>query len=306
MTGEDLYWAFIDIANGILQGTMLGSYYALLSVGLAITFGVMRLVNLAHGDWLIFGAYLAVVLLQLLPISPFLVIVLVVPLMFALGWVLQTALLNRVSAQRMEEKGIPSNFALMSPILVTFGLSIVVSHLLLALFASDAKVIQNALSYSSIALTQDLSIPKLRLIFFGVVLALMVLLVAFLRLTHLGRAIRAASDDPQIAPLMGMRPETVYAAASGIAMAVAGIAGVMVGMSRTFQPFDGTPYLLVAFGVVILGGLGSILGSLVGGIVLGLTQVLAGTYFGSSAQLVAGYILILAVLAFRPQGLFPR
>jgi branched-chain amino acid transport system permease protein len=206
----------------------------------------------------------------------------------------------------MEERGIPSNFALMAPILVTFGLSIVISHLLLALFKSDAKIIQNQLSFSAIRLTEDLSISTLRFIFFCLVIVVMVALVVFLRTTHLGRAIRAASDDPQIAPLMGMRPETVYAAASGISLAVAGFAGVMVGMSRTFQPFDGTQFLLIAFGVVILGGLGSIVGSLVGGIVLGVTQVLAGTYFGPSAQLVAGYILILAVLAFRPQGLLSR
>jgi branched-chain amino acid transport system permease protein len=306
MTGEDLYWTFIDVANGLLSGTMLGSYYAILSIGLAITFGVMRLVNLAHGDWLILAAYLAVVVLQLVPISPFLNLLIVVPLMFGIGWVLQRVLLNRVSAQAMEERGIPSNFALMAPILVTFGLSIVISHLLLALFKSDAKIIQNQLSFSAIRLTEDLSISTLRFIFFCLVIVVMVALVVFLRTTHLGRAIRAASDDPQIAPLMGMRPETVYAAASGISLAVAGFAGVMVGMSRTFQPFDGTQFLLIAFGVVILGGLGSIVGSLVGGIVLGVTQVLAGTYFGPSAQLVAGYILILAVLAFRPQGLLSR
>jgi len=306
MTGEDLYWTFIDIANGLLSGAMLGGYYAILSIGLAITFGVMRLVNLAHGDWLVVGAYGAVIILQILPISPFLNLVILVPIMFAIGYWVQRLLLNRVSAQTMEQRGMAPSFALMAPILVTFGLSIVLSHLLLALFDSNARNIQNALSFSSIRLSQDLTISTLRFIFFCIAIGILVAVHLFLRYTHTGRALRAASDDAGIAPLMGIRTAHVYAVASGLSIAIAGVAGVMVGMSRTFQPFDGTQFLLIAFGVVILGGLGSIVGSLVGGILLGVTQVLAGTYFGPSAQLVAGYMLILLVLAVRPQGLFSR
>jgi branched-chain amino acid transport system permease protein len=306
MSDQDLYWAVIDIMNGLISGTMLGGYYAILSIGLAITFGVMRLVNLAHGDWLVLAAYLAVVILQVLPINPFLNLAIVVPVMFAIGYWTQRLLLNRVSSQAMEERGINPTFAIMAPILVTFGLSIVISHLLLAIFATDARNIQNALSFSSIRLTQDLTVSTLRLIFFCLACAILLAVHLFLQKTHIGRAIRAASDDPSIAPLMGMRPDRVYAVASGLAIAIAGVAGVMVGMSRTFQPFDGAQFLLVAFGVVILGGLGSIVGSLVGGVLLGITQVLAGTYFGPSAQVVAGYMLILFVLAVRPQGLFSR
>ena len=155
-------------------------------------------------------------------------------------------------------------------------------------------------------LTDDLNLSTLRLIFFVIAVAILVALHLFLRRTHAGRAIRASADDPEIAPLMGIATPKINALASGIAIAIAGVAGVMVGMSRTFQPFDGPVFLLVAFGVVIVGGLGSIAGSLVGGVLLGITQVLAGTYFGPSAQLVAGYILILFVLTVRPQGLFAR
>jgi len=301
-----IYWEVIDIVSGLISGTMLGGYYAILSIGLAITFGVMRLVNLAHGDWLVVGAYLAVVILQIVPISPFLNLVVLVPIMFALGYFIQRLLLNRVSAQSMEERGISPTFALMSPILVTFGLSIVISHLLLAIFDTNARNIQNALSFSSIRIGEDIFIPTLRLIFFAITVALLIALHLFLKYSHMGRAIRAASDDASIATLMGMRTHQIYAFASGLSVAVAGIAGVMVAMSRTFQPFDGTQFLLIAFGVVILGGMGSVVGSLVGGIVLGITQTLAGTYFGPSAQLVAGYMLILLVLAVRPQGLFSR
>ena len=141
---EDLYWTLIDIANGLLSGAMLGGYYAIISLGLALVFGVMRLVNLAHGDWLIVAAYIAAVVVQFLGFPPFVSLIVVVPTMFAIGYALQRYLLNRVSVQAMEEKGMSSNFGLMSPILVTFGMSIVIAHALLGIFASDATVIKNA------------------------------------------------------------------------------------------------------------------------------------------------------------------
>jgi branched-chain amino acid transport system permease protein len=308
---EDLYWALIDIANGLLSGGMLGAYYAVISIGLALNFGVMRLVNLAHGDWLIVSAYLALAVMSWIAslgwqVSPFWMLLVVVPVMYLLGYVIQRVLLNRVSVQAAQRKGMSESFGLMSPLLVTFGMSIVLSQALLGVFESNARVIQNELSFAAIRLGEDLSVSTLRLIFFGIALVMLAAVHLFLNATHMGRAIRAASDDAEIAALMGMTPDKVYAVASGLSLATAGVAGVMVGMSRTFQPFDGPTFLLVAFGVVILGGLGSMVGALVGGIVLGVVQVLAGTYFGPSAQLVGGYILILLVLAMRPQGLFAR
>jgi branched-chain amino acid transport system permease protein len=306
MSDEDVYWTLIDVANGLLSGSMLGGYYAIVAIGLSLTFGVMRFVNLAHGDWLVFAAYLAVALVSALAVAPFWSLLAVAPVMFAIGYTLQRYLLNRVSVQALEAKGLSTAYGLMSPILVTFGISIVLAHGLLAAFSSNTRQIQNELSYSAIRIGEDLSVSTLRLIFFVVALAILFGLHLLLRSTHLGRAIRAASDDVEVATLMGIRPARIYALASGLSLAVAGVAGVMVGMSRPFQPFDGPQFLLIAFGVVILGGLGSLLGSLVGGVLLGIVQVLAGTYFGPSAQLVAGYMLILLVLAFRPQGLFAR
>ncbi len=303
---EDLYWTFIDIANGLLSGSMLGGYYAVIAIGLALNFGVMRLVNLAHGDWLILAAYLAVAFLSMANVSPFWTLALVIPVMYVIGYLIQRLLLNRVSVQAAERKGMSPSFGLMSPLLVTFGMSIVIGQGLLAIFDSNAVAIRNDLSYAAIRLGEDLSISTLRLIFFGVALVMLAVVQTFLNTTHMGRAIRAASDDPEIAALMGMSSNKVYAVASGISLATAGVAGVMIGMSRSFQPFDGPTFLLIAFGVVILGGLGSMVGALVGGVILGVVQVLAGTYFGPSAQLVGGYILILLVLAIRPQGLFSR
>lgn len=303
---DDLYWTFIDIANGLLSGTMLGGYYAVIAIGLALNFGVMRLVNLAHGDWLILAAYLAVTFVSMTGVSPFWTLALVVPVMYVIGYVIQRVLLNRVSVQAAERRGMSASFGLMSPLLVTFGMSIVIGQGLLSVFDSNAQNIRNDLSFAAIRLGEDLSVSTLRLIFFGIAVAMLIVVQGFLRGTHMGRAIRAASDDPEVAALMGMNADKVYAVASGISLATAGVAGVMIGMSRTFQPFDGPTFLLIAFGVVILGGLGSMTGALVGGVILGVVQVLAGTYFGPSAQLVGGYILILFVLAIRPQGLFSK
>lgn len=306
MGNVDLYWVGVDLANGILSGAMLGGYYALISVGLALNFGVMRLVNLSHGDWLIVAAYLCVTLLTYLPMAPFWSLVIVVPLMYGIGYAVQRFLLNHVSVQSAERRGMSPVFGLMLPLLVTFGLSIVLSQGMLLIFNSDAATIKNDLSFSAIRLTEDLSVSTLRLGFFVAAAVLLGGLALWMRSTHIGRAIRAASDDPEIATLMGMRTPHVYAVASGVALASASVAGFMVGMSRSFQPFDGPPFLLMAFGVVILGGLGSLAGSFVGGIVLGIVQVLAGTYFGPAAQQVSGYLLILLVLAVRPQGLLAK
>lgn len=307
MSNEDLYWAAVDIANALLSGAILGGYYALISVGLALNFGVMRLVNLSHGDWLIVAAYLCVTLLSLLPgVSPFVSLLVVVPLMYGVGYALQRLLLNHVSVQAAERRGMSPVFGLMLPLLVTFGLSIVLSQGLQWVFSTDAVSIKNELAYSALRLSADLSVSTLRAGFFVAAALLIGALALWLRTTHIGRAIRAASDDPEVAALMGMPTAHVYAVASGVALASASIAGFMIGMSRSFQPFDGPPFLLMAFGVVVLGGLGSLAGSFVGGVLLGIVQVLAGTYAGPAAQQVAGYLVILLVLALRPQGLFAK
>lgn len=303
---EVVYWTLIDLANAFLTGTFIGGYYAILSMGLALSFGVMRLVNLAHGEFIIVGAYLSVVLLQVLPVPPFLILLIVIPIMFGIGYALQRLLLNHVSVQAMEKRGMSANFGLMAPILVTFGLGIVVSHLMFVIFATDAMSIKNSLAFSAIRLSMDLSISTLKFIFFIMAIVLLIVLQVFLRYSAMGRAIRAASDNPTYAALMGIRTDHIFAVALGISLSISGVAGFMIGMTRTFQPFDGPQFILVAFGVVIIGGMNSIAGSLVGGILLGIVQVLAGTYFGPSAQMVGGYMLVLAVLAFFREGIFSR
>ena len=306
MTDADIYWAAIDIINGLLTGALIGGYYAMLAIGLALSFGVMRLVNLAHGEFLVLGAYISAAILQVLKIPSFFVLIFVVPIMFVIGYALQRTLLNRVSVQAMERRGMSSNFGLMAPILVTFGLGIAISHLLFGIFASDARTIPNSLAFSAVHFTDDLSVSLLKFVFFWMSIALLIALHLFLKATNIGRAIRAAADSPTYAALMGIPTDHIFSLAMGISLVLAGIAGFMIGMTRTFQPFDGPQFILITFGVVIIGGINSIPGILIGGIVLGITQVLAGTYFGPSAQLVAGYMLVLFILSFRREGLFSR
>jgi branched-chain amino acid transport system permease protein len=306
VTDADIYWAAVDIINGLLTGALIGGYYAMLAIGLALSFGVMRLVNLAHGEFLVVGAYISAAILQVLKIPSFFVLIFVVPIMFVIGYALQRILLNRVSVQAMERRGMSPNFGLMAPILVTFGLGIAISHLLLGIFASDARTIPNSLAFSAVHFADDLSVSLLKFVFFWMSIVLLIALHLFLKATNIGRAIRAAADSPTYAALMGIPTDHIFSLAMGISLALAGIAGFMIGMTRTFQPFDGPQFILITFGVVIIGGINSIPGILVGGIVLGITQVLAGTYFGPSAQLVAGYMLVLLILSFRREGLFSR
>lgn len=305
-SGEDAYFWFIDIVNGLLTGTLLGGSYAVIAVGLSLIFGVMRSVNLAHGSWLVASAYLATLVLDRVSFSPFFTIAVVCPVMYVVGYMLQRFLLNRVSAQAMERRGMSANYGLMAPLLVSFGISIVIPQLLQIEFSADLRRLDNDLAFSGLRINDDLSVSTLLLIFFGVAVAVLAGLHVFLRSTNVGRALRAASDNLVVAKLMGIRTEHIYAVATGLSLGLVGLAGVMVGMRTTFQPFAGGGYLLVAFGVVVIGGLGSVWGCLVGGMILGIVQVLAGTYFGPSAQLVTGYALILFMLARRPQGLFAK
>lgn len=296
---NEIYWTLIDLANGILAGTLLGGYYAVISLGLALSFGVMKQVNLAQGDWLIVASYLIVGLFVSLGVWPVLAIAIIVPVMFVIGYLMQALLLNRVSVQSMEQKGLPTTFGMMSPVLATFGVSIILSRGLQLSFGSDPKSIQTSLSFQSIRITDDLQISALRLIFFVLAVCLLVGMHFFLQKSRMGRALRAVSQDIEISKVMGMQPNKVFAIANGIAMATAAFAGGMIGMSRTFQPFDGPQFLLMAFGVCVVGGIGSMMGILVGGILLGIVQILAGTYFTSAAQLIAGYVFVLGVLSFR-------
>ena len=275
----------------LINGILLGGIYALLGVGMTMMFGIVKLTNLAHGEFIIMGAFGSTMLAQWLGIDPIITLIITVPMMFIIGVVLQTVLINRVMLQGSEPA-----------LLVTFGLSIILQDLFLLLFTADAQRANVAYNTKTIPLGANLYISVLDLIVFAISLITILILTVFLRKTYMGRAIRATSDDTTAAALMGVSVKKTYAIALGIAMATAAVAGLGVGMRWTFYPSSGGSYLLIAFGVVVIGGMGSIPGTLVAGLVFGLAQVLGGANYG---QLIS-YILLIIMLAVRPQGLFSK
>lgn len=280
----------MNFIQNIINGILLGGIYALLGVGMTMMFGIVKLTNLAHGEFIIMGAFGSTLLSQALHIDPILTLIITVPVMFVIGMVLQTVLINRVMLQGAEPA-----------LLVTFGLSIILQDAMLLLFTADAR--RADVSYNTDTLKLGpINIPVLSLVLFVICLVTIGLLTLFLRKTYLGRSIRATSDDTVAASLMGVSVKRTYAIALGIAMATAAVAGLAVGMQWTFYPSSGGGYLLIAFGVVVIGGMGSIPGTLVAGLVFGLAQVFGGASYG----MLISYILLIIMLAVRPQGLFSK
>ena len=282
---------FIDT---VLAGILLGGIYALFALGLSLIFGIMRLVNLAHGDLILLAAYLVLTVTTALGVPLAVATVVVIAAMFALGFILQRLVLERLLGDDI-----------LPPLLVTFGLSIIIQNGLLLVFGADSRRLQaGAFESSSIMLAPGLGVglaPLTALIL--AILAVALLQVVFYR-TSLGRAFRATADNPQIAQLMGIDHRNIYAAAVGISLAVSVVAAVAFGIRANFDPSIGPARLLYAFEAVIIGGLGSLWGTLAGGIVLGLAQTI-GARIDPEWQILAGHLAFLAVLMVRPRGLFP-
>ena len=356
----------------IINGIMLGGIYAVLGVGMTMIFGIVKLTNLAHGEFVILGAYGSTLLAMALGVDPLLTLIITVPCMFFIGMGLQTGLINRVMLKGSEPA-----------LLVTFGLSIILQDAMLLLFTADARhsgavysniilrieaksfmiavllislictiaalVVKsiyrkekrkaadeenaskkvkrlNLLFYSLVVIAvltlailfwifiygyqqesgtikiDDLNISLLDIILLVISLLTILALTMFLNKTYLGRSIRATSDDTQAASLMGVSVKKTYAIAMGIALATAAIAGLCIGLKWTYYASSGGSYLLIAFGVVVIGGMGSIPGTLVAGFIFGLAQVIGGANYG----LLVSYILLIIMLAVRPQGLFSK
>jgi branched-chain amino acid transport system permease protein len=284
-----------DLKGPIMNGLLLGGLYGIVGIGMSMIFGIVRVVNLAHGDLVILASYLSFVTLSIFKVSPLLTLVLVIPAMFLIGYILQYFLVNRVVGQGMNP-----------PLLVAFGLSIIVQNLLLLIFTPDARALLTSLSIATLPVGNFINIPVVYLVDFIGSLLTIFLLSRFFNRTYLGKAIRAASDDEGAAQLMGINTKKIYAWAMAIAGGTAAIAGVLVGMTFTFYPHTGPDYLIIAFGVVIVGGLGSLMGTFMGGLILGLAQILGAHFLGPGFQLLSGYIILLLVLAFKPTGLFSK
>jgi branched-chain amino acid transport system permease protein len=282
-------------AETIIQGVLLGGLYALFAAGLSLMFGIMRLVNLAHGDLIVLAAFVILALTHALGVGPFTAVLIAMPLMFVSGFALQHVMLNRTLGSD-----------LLPPLLVTFGLSIIIQNGLLEAFSADSQRLSaGAIETASIRIGAGIAIglsPLLTLISaVGVILALNLL---FYR-TAIGRAFRATSDDLEVAQLMGIDHRRVYSMAMGVAFVVVTISALYLGMRANFDPTIGPARLLYAFEAVIIGGLGSLWGTLAGGIIIGVAQTV-GARINPEWQILAGHLAFLAVLALRPRGLFPR
>jgi branched-chain amino acid transport system permease protein len=282
-------------ANIIVQGVLVGGLYAMFAAGLSLIFGVMRLVNIAHGDLIVLAAYLALVTTETLGINPLVALAIVVPLMAAIGYLLQRLLLNRTIGDD-----------LLPPLLVTFGLSVIIQNGLLELFTADSRKLQaGPFEVASIEVIRGISIGLLPLLQFVVAVVVIGSLQALFYRTAFGRAFRATSDDQSVAQLMGPDTRHVFALAMALSLAVVAIAGVLLAVRANFDPSIGPARLIFGFEAVIIGGLGSLWGTLAGGIVLGVAQAI-GAQIDPGWQLLAGHLTFLGVLAVRPEGLFPR
>jgi len=280
--------------NILVQGALLGGLYALFAVGLSLSFGIMRLVNIAHGDLIVLAAYVALVTINATGLYSIATLVVVVPVMFALGYVLQRFLLNFTLSG-----------GLLPPLLVTFGISVIIENLLLQVFgASTYRLQAGAIETASLALN-GLYIGAYPLLVFATALASIAALQLLFYRTSIGRAFRATSDDADTAELMGIDNRHLYAVAMAIAMVFVALAGVLMAIRTTFDPAAGPIRLIFAFEAVIIGGLGSLWGTLLGGMVLGVAQAV-GAALSPNWEILAGHLAFLVLLLVRPSGFFPH
>ncbi len=281
--------------NIVAQGILLGGLYALYGTGLSFIFGVMRLVNLAHGDMIVVAAYLAVLAGQFIGLSPWLSLLLVVPALFVIGVLLQRGLINATLG-----KGV------LPPLIITFGLSVITQNVLQLGFSADTRGLDaGPIEAASIEVVKGVTLGVLPLIAFATAVVILAGLHLFFTRTKMGRAFRATSDDPTTAELIGINSRQVYGWAMGLSLAIGAVGGVLLGVRTTFAPADGPARLIFAFETVIIGGLGNLWGTLAGGIILGVAQNIGAQLNPTWFQL-AGHLVTLALLAFRPTGLFAR
>lgn len=283
----------MTIANAILQGIFLGAFYAVLACGLSLMFGVMRIINLAHGDVAVLGAYIVLVIVQSTGLSPLLAFVVALPAMIAIGYGLQLTVL-----QRALRAGI------LTPLLATFGLSIVIQNLLLLKFSPDVHSLgatAGALTTESWNVFGSITVSALGLVVLSVAVVIFAALQLFLSRTRPGWRMRATAEDPDAAELVGIDSRHVYARATAIAVAIAGLGGLFLAIRSVFDPVSGPTQLIFAFEAVVIGGMGSLWGTLLGGLALGVAQTL-GAQLNPEYAVLAGHLLFLAVLILRFGG----
>jgi branched-chain amino acid transport system permease protein len=283
-----------DISTPIVMGILLGGLYAVIALGLSLVFGVVKEINIAHGDLVILGSYFGFVAMTVIGIDPILSLIIGMPLLFGIGFVIQKYILNRAFRISMD-----------ATLIIAFGISIILENAYQLLWTPMSRGLTTSYALESFTFG-PIRFPLSYLLDFVVAILVMIFLREFLRRTYLGKAIRAAAQDRKAAHLMGINTNQVYAFTFAISMAFAAIAGIFLGLTFPFTPVSGMSFLIIALGVVVLGGMGSILGTFVGGVVFGLAQTLGGYFFGVAAQMLVAYIMVLVVLAVIPRGIFGR
>ncbi|MGD0918669.1 MAG: branched-chain amino acid ABC transporter permease [Thermodesulfobacteriota bacterium] len=294
----------------LIMGILLGGLYILIALGLSLVFGVMKLINVAHGDLVILGTYFGFFAmtgeilghrLTIFGIDPILSLVIGIPLLFAIGFAIQKYLMSRAIQLSME-----------APLIIAFGISLIIQNICQRLWTPYSRGLTTPYALKSFSVGV-FHIPLVYLLDFIGAVIVMVILREFLRRTYLGKAIKGASQDRRAAQMMGINTDRVYAFAFAIAMATAAIAGVFLGLTFPFTPTSGVSFLIIAFGVIIIGGLGSMLGTFIGGMILGLAQTIGGYVLNeigltgaATGQYLFLYLIVLVVLAVRPQGIFGR
>ncbi|TMV93256.1 branched-chain amino acid ABC transporter permease [Thioclava sp. BHET1] len=287
----------MSLLIAIINGVMVGGLYGLFGLGLALAFGIMRVVNIAHGEFIVLGAYLGAALLSVMPLNIFVVVFLVAIIAFGVGWLLQFSLLNRL----IGPNPVPAMIA-------TMGLSIIIRNALVSVFGTDIRAIDlGSLQDAGITLF-GVSIGILPLIIFAIAIVLFLAVGALMTRTTIGRAFRAAADDFEILETLGFDRRKVYASAMGLAIMLAAVAGLLLAVRSSFSPYSGVERLLISFEVVIIGGLGSLRGSLIAGIFLGVVQVVGLKLNPNSGPLFShlAFLLILLVRHFDVTFLFAR
>jgi branched-chain amino acid transport system permease protein len=276
--------------DAIVQGVLLGGYYAILAAGLSLMFGVVRFINLAHGDLALLGAYVALSVVEKLGLPVWLAVLATLPVMAALGWLLQATIFARTLKA-----------GILLPLLATFGLGAVLQNGMFAVFGSDTRSLGNHignLSWSAWQLPFDISVGRLSALTFALAVLALGGLHLLLARTPIGRAIRATAADAEAAELSGVTAARVHRIAAGIALALAALAGTLLAMRGLISPYSGPGQLIFAFEAVVIGGIGSLWGTLLGGIVLGVAQSL-GSWLSPQYFQISGHFIFLTVLGVR-------
>ena len=285
---------FFTLTAGALNGLLLGGLYAITALGLSMVFGVMRLVNVVHGELLILGAYISFFVSTALGLDPLLATLIVAAVLFLIGYSLQLWVLNPVMDKGLEP-----------PLLTAFGLSIIAHSLFIIFWSGDTRTITTSYSERGIEMA-GINVPLMYLIAFGLSIVLIAGVQIFITRTYPGKAIRAATQDPQTAQVMGINIMSVYALTYAIGASTAALGGTLIGMTFSFFPAYGLSWLLKGVVVVVLGGMGSIVGTLAGGLILGTAEGVGAAIVGTGYRDMIGLLIFLVILVFRPRGLFGR